>query len=436
MTTASRPDMPADPLISLIEANRAGRPQGIYSVCSAHPMVIEAAIGQAVRDQSPLLIEATCNQVNQYGGYTGLKPADFVAWISQRCQAHGLAPERLILGGDHLGPNPWKDQPAQQAMAKAEALVAAYAEAGFRKLHLDASMACADDPSPLPPTLIAQRSARLCQIAENSRPADQPAPVYIIGTEVPIPGGEVDGHDISTLDVTDPERARHTLNVHAQAFATLGLDNAFERVVAMVVQPGVEFGNHQVTTYQPALASALKDSLPDDHRLVYEAHSTDYQTEQALGALVADHFAILKVGPELTFALREALFALARIEAECVPADQQAQLPRRVEAAMQAEPNHWQPYVSSAPHQAALDRIFSFSDRIRYYWQQPDVAAAVQSMLDNLRAHRPSATIVHAYLPSAVAADFSLVSDDPEQWVIAHISEVLGRYARACGLSP
>ncbi len=62
----------------------------------------------------------------------------------------GSTPAGLILGGDHLGPNPWTRLPADQAMEKAAAMVAAYAAAGFTKIHLDASMACADDPCRCP----------------------------------------------------------------------------------------------------------------------------------------------------------------------------------------------------------------------------------------------------------------------------------------------
>ena len=51
-------------LQQLIAANKCGDKQGIYAVCSAHPLVLEAAILQAKQDNSYLLIEATANQVN------------------------------------------------------------------------------------------------------------------------------------------------------------------------------------------------------------------------------------------------------------------------------------------------------------------------------------------------------------------------------------
>ncbi|MDR1745331.1 MAG: class II D-tagatose-bisphosphate aldolase, non-catalytic subunit, partial [Planctomycetota bacterium] len=122
---------------------RDGR--GISSVCSAHPMSLEAGVAAALRDDAPLLVEATSNQVDQFGGYTGMVPAAFRKWVEEFAGRLGLPGERLILGGDHLGPNPWRKEPAVQAMDKAGELVRQYAAAGFTKIHLDCSMALGGD---------------------------------------------------------------------------------------------------------------------------------------------------------------------------------------------------------------------------------------------------------------------------------------------------
>ena len=76
--------------------------------------------------KSPVVIEATCNQVNQEGGYTGMQPADFRAFVESSAKGQGFDTRRLILGGDHLGPNPWRSRPKEEALGKAEAMVAAY----------------------------------------------------------------------------------------------------------------------------------------------------------------------------------------------------------------------------------------------------------------------------------------------------------------------
>ena len=82
------------------------------SICSAHPLVIRAAIRDARQADEPALIEATCNQVNQFGGYTGMQPADFVRATLAMAGEEGLPPEMVVFGGDHLGPNPWRKESA------------------------------------------------------------------------------------------------------------------------------------------------------------------------------------------------------------------------------------------------------------------------------------------------------------------------------------
>src|SRR4051812_18529643 len=105
------------PILDLIARHKAGEPCGIYSVCSAHPLVIEAALLHARRYGAPFAsIEATSNQVNQDGGYTGMQPANFRDLVHRLADRAGLPRDRVLLGGDHLGPNPWQALPAQDAM--------------------------------------------------------------------------------------------------------------------------------------------------------------------------------------------------------------------------------------------------------------------------------------------------------------------------------
>src|SRR6202000_1968667 len=112
------------------------------------------------------------------------------------------------------------------------------------------------------------------------------------------------------LEPTSFQAAKTTLEIHREIFSRNGLADAFARVIAIVVQPGVEFGNENVILYDPARARPLGKLLEDEPTLIYEAHSTDYQGRAPLSELVKDGIAILKVGPELTFRLREALSGL------------------------------------------------------------------------------------------------------------------------------
>ena len=402
-----------------------GERAGITSVCSAHPVVIKAALRLGAEDGSPVLIEATCNQVNQDGGYTGMTPAIFRAFVEAIADRTGFPRDRLILGGDHLGPNPWKHLPPADALGRARAMVDAYARAGFTKIHLDTSMGCAGEPAAVPDALTAERAADLAGVAEAA--AVLP-PVYVIGTEVPVPGGATGSLD--HLEVTSPAAAIETVAVHRRAFAARGLDAAFARAIAAVVQPGVEFGNDSVAVYRPDAARALSRALASIPGFVFEAHSTDYQPPNALAALVRDGFAILKVGPALTFALREALYALDHVAAALD--GEPPVLQQSMEDLMTANPAHWQEHLHGNPADLRRQRHFGYSDRIRYYWPEPRARIAVDSLLARLHGRRIPEMLVSQYL-GALYPDVASGQISPEagNLAIAAVQRILKQYRYA-----
>ncbi|WP_448551117.1 D-tagatose-bisphosphate aldolase, class II, non-catalytic subunit [Thalassotalea montiporae] len=417
----------------IVSANRNGQACGIYSVCSAHPMVIEAAIEQAKQDNTPLLIEATANQVNQFGGYTGMLPADFMAFVGAIADKLDYPREQLILGGDHLGPVCWVNEPAEQAMNKADALIASYVAAGFKKIHLDTSMPCADDPTNLPDVTVALRAARLCAIAEQTaiKTFGDTDLVYIVGTEVPPPGGATE--EIDELALTPVSRVKQTYQLHQQAFEQAGLSQAWQRVVGLVVQPGVEFDHTSLIDYQSDKAQALKACVQELPQVVYEAHSTDYQNDQAYIDLVKDHFAILKVGPQLTFALREALFALSYIEEQLVANEQRSYLRDICEQEMLEMPTNWQRFYPVPASKGELYRRYSYSDRIRYYWPNERIQAATETLLSNLAKIDIPLPLISQFLPEQYRAIRNgQLTADPHALVKAKIKQVTNSYANAC----
>jgi D-tagatose-1,6-bisphosphate aldolase subunit GatZ/KbaZ len=353
---------------------------------------------------------------------------DFVFGIADRV---AFDRGRIIFGGDHLGPNAWTVFPADAAMARAKTMVADYVAAGFRKIHLDCSMPCADDPGRLPEAVVAGRAADLGAAAEAAwAEAGGEPPVYVIGTEVPTPGGAAEA--LEQLAVTDPAAAAATVEAHREAFQSAGLGQAWGRVLGLVVQPGVEFDHRKVVDYAPEAAASLSRSIEAYPQFVFEAHSTDYQRREALARLVADHFAILKVGPALTFALREAIWALDTIEAERLGVERSG-CRARVLASMRKNPKHWEKYYHSRGRELDFDLQYSLSDRIRYYWPSEEVAPSVERLFANLAADPPPLAIVSQYLPSACAAVRSGRSrlDDPRSLVVAHIETVLHAYHAA-----
>jgi D-tagatose-1,6-bisphosphate aldolase subunit GatZ/KbaZ len=415
-------------------ASWRGRPgfQGIPSICSAHPIVIEAAMLHAARAGSHLLIEATCNQVNQDGGYTGMTPADFRKFVEKLADKTGFPLSRIILGGDHLGPNPWKHLPAEEAMDKAVVMIEAFATAGFTKLHLDTSMGCLGEPAALADAVTASRAARLAAAAESVlRDKGQVMPVYIVGTEVPIPGGAME--ELGELEITSPEAAVETIRVHEAAFRDAGAADALQRVVAAVVQPGVEFGNHNVIAYIPDNAAALSASLANLRGLVFEAHSTDYQTRDALRSLVSDGFAILKVGPGLTFALREAFYALDLIAAFLFPDKRSETLASVIERVMLQDPKNWEKYYHGSPEERHLQRHFSYSDRMRYYWPHPEIAASVDRLFEILDGVTIPETMISQYMQGLYwRVRAGTVKPEAKALAIGAVDIMLEDYFQAC----
>ena len=426
---------PSDFLRDVVNRNRNGEAVGTYAVCSAHPAVLDAAIQEALTDGTVLHVESTSNQVNQFGGYTGTTPAQFAAQIRRSAEKAGLPSTRVLLGADHLGPYCWRSEPAARAMANACELSAHSVLAGYQKIHLDASMPCGDDPAPLPEEVVAERTAILCEIAEQSfacLPSGSPRPQYVIGTEVPVPGGEVaEGESPLPTQLKD---LQSSLDTFRKAFTARGLESAWENVIAIVVQPGVEFGDNTVFEYEPEKASHLVSALPTSPELVYEAHSTDYQTPVSLSRMVKDHFAILKVGPWLTFAFREAVFALGSIESEMPESKGTASRVREtLEAEMLRNPAHWDRYYRGSKEQQKFARAFSLSDRCRYYWPQPPVDQQVNQLLHNLSGQLPLA-LLSQYLPLEYqAVRDGRLENSATSIIRHHIQCVLRVYAAACG---
>ncbi|MGA8151937.1 MAG: class II D-tagatose-bisphosphate aldolase, non-catalytic subunit [Terriglobales bacterium] len=426
-------------LRDILRSNRESGKGGIYAVCSAHIAVIEAAVRQSIGDGSVLLVESTSSQVNQFGGYTGLAPSQFARFVHSAARGAGLPAERVLLGGDHLGPFPWRQEASVTALSKACALVRDCVVAGYQKIHLDASMPCGDDKGSLTERTVAERAAILCQAAEEAHPelpSGSPQPVYVIGTEVPAPGGEsVDAHSPAVTKAGDVHR---TLEAFRLAFVERGLSSAWERVIALVVQPGVDFGSNAIFGYDRAKAQSLSAALSKHPGIVFEAHSTDYQSPQALARMVEDHFAILKVGPWLTFAFREAVLALSAIERELFTTTskrQVSQVREALTAAMLRDPAHWQTYYRGDEDEVGRDLIYGYSDRCRYYWNQPAVQEELVRLFDNLAGRPIPLTLVSQYLPLEYKAiRTGELQAVPEGMIHYHIRRVVRVYADACSI--
>lgn len=409
-------------LRQIIARNRAGEAIAIPSVCTAHPEALEASLTLAEALDQPIVVEATSNQVNQDGGYTGLKPADFISFVRDIAQKSHVAHERILFGGDHLGPQAWRKLPADAAMTKAHRMVADYAAAGFTKIHLDCSEGCAGEPAQLPDAITATRSAALAATALQHAP-DPKELLFVIGTEVPPPGGaRTDDH--GDIPPTTPHSAKATLDAHAEAFTAANIP--LDLIGGLVVQPGVEFSPMEVHHLPLQRDPGLLAALADWPNLCLEAHSTDYQHPEAYPRLAQLGFAFQKVGPALTFAWREALYALDTIRAQNGWSTGPS-LPDVMEEVMLANPAHWRAHIHGTDQR--LQRHFGLADRIRYYWPDPKAQAAVQRLFKDLEDKRlPDPLLLAHFRDTEIATARASHYPLPRALALARVQTALRPY--------
>lgn len=434
--------MRQNPLKKIVELQKQGKNVGIYSVCSANGYVIEAALKRGMSDGSCVLIESTANQCDQNGGYTGMKPADFKRFVLDIAEKNGFDKDRIFLGGDHLGPLTFAYKDESEAMADAEELIRHYVGAGFTKIHIDTSMKLnSDDPNArLSDEIIAGRGARLAQVAEETyrkllqSDPDAIPPVYIIGSEVPIPGGAVGGED-NGVQVTKVEDFRNTVQTFEKAFQAAGLDDeVWNRVIGVVVQPGVEEKDSGCTEYDRDKAKELTESIKDFPTLIFEGHSTDYQTKIKLRELIEDGVGILKVGPGLTFAMREAMFALENIERELLYGTdtEPSRFAETLDAAMLKDDKHWKKHYQGTELEIRLKRKYSFSDRCRYYMPVPNVEKASERLISNLRTTGVPLNLLSQFMPiQYTKVREGLLENDPVALIEDRITNTIDEYLYA-----
>lgn len=382
-----------NPIFEIVNCQKKGISKGIYSACTANEYVIEAVLERGFKDNLDVLIEATANQVNQFGGYTGMNPNAYMNFVYAIAKKVGFPVNKIILGGDHLGPLTWVNENATSAMEKSKELIKEYVLAGFTKIHIDTSMKVADDDKNLPlnTSVIAERAAILCEVSEIAYSEllkvhpDAPSLAYVVGSEVPIPGG---AQEEEGLQITKVEDFECTVKTFKEAFSKYNLNEAWNRVVAVVVQPGVEFGDESVHEYNRFEAKDLIEDLKKHPGLIFEGHSSDYQTAKSLKEMVEDGITILKVGPALTYALREGLFALSLMENELFKYNVEVELSNFIETldnAMVENNGSWKKHYHGTPEKIKYARKYSYSDRARYYLPVEAVKLAEDKLISNMK---------------------------------------------------
>lgn len=422
-------------LIDMLEKRNAGINAAYPSYCSANKFVIEAILIQGKRFGDAIIIESTSNQVNQFGGYLGMTPFEFKDYVYEIADRVGFDKSKLILGGDHLGPQPWQDLPEKEAMENSVELVRQCVLAGYTKIHLDTSMRVGDDDinAKLETETIARRGGIMLRAAEEAfaelkkENPNAVHPVYVIGSEVPIPGG---AQEESKIQITTPEDFRDTVDTYERVFNEMGLGDKWKHVVAVVVQPGVEFGDEEVDAYDRSAAIMLVKELEKYPNLVFEGHSTDYQTPSKLAKMAEDGIAILKVGPALTFAMREAMFGYAMIEKDLIEDEtKRSNYIEILDKVMLEDPKDWVKYYKGTEAKQRISRKYSFSDRCRYYMSKPEIVEATEKLIENIEGVKVPLSMIHQFFPNQyIRIRDGRLKNEPKAVIFDHIIDVIDDY--------
>jgi D-tagatose-1,6-bisphosphate aldolase subunit GatZ/KbaZ len=200
----------------------------------------------------------------------------------------------------------------------------------------------------------------------------------------------------------------------------------------MVVQPGVEFSDDGVHAYNRNAAHDLTECMKQK-KVILEGHSTDYQTEKCLKEMVEDGIAILKVGPALTYSLREGLFALSDIETELSGFIHETScFKEKLDNAMTQNPTYWRNYYKGNETEMHLKRKYSFSDRSRYYLACTEVKETIYKLLDNLDHCEIPLTLLSQYMPSQYKAIRNgELSPRPKMLLLDCVNHCIKKYNQA-----
>ena len=90
----------------------------------------------------------------------------------------------------------------------------------------------------------------------------------------------------------------------------------------------------------------------------------------------------------------------------------------------------WQGHYHGSDTEIALQLLYSYSDRIRYYWGLPAAVDAVQELEDTLRGRFIPETLASQFLGRI--ADKIRPGDNVPTIVQLYVSDVLETYGRAC----
>jgi len=422
-------------LMDIMEANRGGEGKGIYAVESQNSTVQEAYLRQALADGSPALFEICADMLDPHGQGGKMLPDDFIANVRRDAGKTGFPRDRLFFGVNDLSPSLWKGESIESALKKTRAFISDLVSLGFKKLGIHAAIPLKGDPAdqPLPQEVIVAREAALYKAAEGAAATlpEEEKPLYVIDAHP----GQVMAEDQE--NVVRKEDVEIAVDMFAKTAEAAGLPEMKERLLAVRIFSGVGHDGEKVIPFDSSLLEELGGCVYRTKPVVMEVLQTDFQPQTVLDELAHNHFALMSVGPELTYTMREALFSLAMMENETMigkPGVYLSNFIIELDRSMQSAPQHWQKYYTGNGFEQLIARKYSLYDRSRFYWEDKEVRKTKKRLFENLIEYPIPLTVMRQFMPyqyERVAA--GELENKPDELVMDAVRRALRRYSRACG---
>ncbi len=400
--------------------------KALPSFCTSNIFVLKSLLHFCKYKNLPALIETTSNQVNQYGGYSGNKPKDFIKKINNLIKKIKFNKKNIFYGGDHLGPLPWMKSKSVTALAKSIKLIDLYLKNNYIKIHIDTSIKCNDDKF----LTTKEVFLRTKYILRKLKKKNNLKKIFLVfGTEVPLSGGN-DSKKII------PTALKQIKEEYLNFSALLKSENLPTDNFGLVIEPGMKFMDRSIT--KPYLNNfKQKKSFSKKNKFIFEAHSSDYQNFSTLKKLVKNNFKILKVGPELTFNLFKSFLFMEQIEKK--NCHSKSNFKKIILDTMFKNKDHWKNYFNHLSKKKLSNNITnSFFDRTRYYLDEKKVSNCITNLQLNINKINQE-KIIKLLEKKKIIYNFKKIENyrytNFDLIVFYFLNKIFVKYYKACGFN-